>query len=97
MFFCVNKQAVYYFILITNQITMATKQAKLIDQTQEQVNKTRRDNWKVMKPFVHFSFLALKVVGFALMSIVMSLPLLKPRAHRPPEIKNSRTTRKSGD
>jgi hypothetical protein len=34
----------------------------------------RRHNWEVMKPFVHFAFKAMVLVGGALIGIVKLLP-----------------------
>jgi hypothetical protein len=56
---------------------MATNKAKLIGPKQGQVDHTHQDNWEVMKPFVRFSFKALKVIALALISIVKALPLFK--------------------
>jgi hypothetical protein len=43
---------------------------------------TLGDTWRVMKPFVHFSVKALKVVAYALIFIVKHIP--KPEEHRAP-------------
>jgi len=40
---------------------------------------TLHDTWRVMKPFVHFSFKALKVLAGALVFIVKHIP--KPEEH----------------
>ncbi len=44
---------------------------------------TMHDTWRVMKPFVHFSFKALKVLAGALVFIVKHIP--KPEEHKPAE------------
>ena len=41
---------------------------------------TLYDTWRVMKPFVHFSFKALKVLAGALVFIVKHIP--KPEEHK---------------
>jgi hypothetical protein len=40
-----------------------------------------QETWQVMKPFVHFSVKALKVVAYALIFIVKQIP--KPEEHQP--------------
>jgi hypothetical protein len=39
------------------------------------------DTWTVMKPFVHFSIKALRVIAHALIFIVKNIP--KPEEHKP--------------
>ena len=56
---------------------MATGKVKLIATKEEKIKHTHRDNWEVMKPFVKFSFGALKVITVGLIAIVKALPLLK--------------------
>jgi hypothetical protein len=41
---------------------------------------TLRDTWTVMKPFVHFSIKAMKVIAHALIFIVKNIP--KPDEHK---------------
>ncbi|ASU35529.1 hypothetical protein MuYL_3644 [Mucilaginibacter xinganensis] len=41
---------------------------------------TLNDTWTVMKPFVHFSYKALKVIAHALIFIVKHIP--KPGEHK---------------
>jgi hypothetical protein len=41
---------------------------------------TLHDTWTVMKPFVHFSYKALKVIAHALIFIVKHIP--KPEEHK---------------
>lgn len=41
---------------------------------------TLRDTWAVMKPFVHFSIMAMKVIAHALILIVKNIP--KPDVHK---------------
>ena len=50
-------------------------------QKQERVTQmdALRDTWRVMKPFVHFSVKALKVIAHALIFIVKHIP--KPEGH----------------
>ncbi|MDB5022482.1 MAG: hypothetical protein JWP78_237 [Mucilaginibacter sp.] len=45
----------------------------------KKVRHTHGDNWEVMKPFVIFSYKALKVIAVALIAIIkVLLPALKP-------------------
>ena len=41
---------------------------------------TLHDTWTVMKPFLHFSIKAMKVIAHALIFIVKSIP--KPEQHK---------------
>lgn len=41
---------------------------------------TLHDTWTVMKPFVHFSYKALKVIAHALIFIIKHIP--KPEEHK---------------
>ena len=42
-----------------------------------------RENWEVMKPFVHFAFKAMAVVGGALIGIIKLLPMLAEHKSEP--------------
>jgi hypothetical protein len=57
---------------------MAQQNTKKIGQrpVQKPVSKldTLRDTWTVMKPFVHFSVKAMKVIAHALIFIVKNIP-----------------------
>jgi hypothetical protein len=44
-----------------------------------------RHNWEVMKPFVHFAFKAITIIGGALVSIIKLLPMLVEHKHHEPE------------
>jgi hypothetical protein len=66
---------------------MTTSKVKIIDPKGKEVKHTYRDSWEVMKPFVKFSFIAIKIVGLALIAIVSALPMLKPR-HDNTEVKH---------
>jgi hypothetical protein len=65
---------------------MTPTKVRTIGPKKDEVKHTHRDNWEVMKPFVKFSFTAVKVIGLTLIAIVSALPLLKPR-HGGTEIK----------
>jgi len=65
---------------------MTTTKVRIIDPKRDEVKHTHHDNWEIMKPFVKFSFTAVKVIGLALIAIVSALPLLKPR-HESTEVK----------
>jgi hypothetical protein len=45
------------------------------------LSDTLHDTWRVMKPFVHFSIGAIKVVAKTLIFIVKHIP--KPEEHQP--------------
>jgi hypothetical protein len=60
---------------------MATDKIKIIDPKKEAASHTHRNNWEVMKPFVVFSYKALKVIALTLIAIVKVLPALKPHKH----------------
>jgi hypothetical protein len=47
-----------------------------------------RDNWEVMKPFVHFAFKAITVIGSVMFAIVKMIP--KALEHKPEERKNDK-------
>jgi hypothetical protein len=63
---------------------MATQHTKRIGHkpTKKPVSKldTLRDTWTVMKPFVHFSIKAMKVIAHALIFIIKNIP--KPEEHK---------------
>ena len=59
---------------------MAADKIKTIPAGKTEAKHTHRDNWEVMKPFVVFSFKALKVIGLGLVAIIRALPALKPHA-----------------
>jgi hypothetical protein len=46
------------------------------------------ENWEVMKPFVHFAFKAITVIGATMFAIVKLIP--KAIEHKPEEHKNDR-------
>jgi hypothetical protein len=59
---------------------MATEKLKIINPQKEEVRQTHPNNWEIMKPFVKFSFDAIKLIGLALIAIVRgALTTLKPR------------------
>ncbi len=66
---------------------MPANKVKLINPQKEGVKHTHRDNWEVMKPFVHFAFGAIKVITIGLIAIVKALPLLKPDKNASTEVK----------
>jgi hypothetical protein len=65
--------------------TMATQNTKRIGKRPEKeavtITDTLHDTWRVMKPFVHFSMGALKVVAKTMIFIVKHIP--KPEGHHP--------------
>lgn len=60
---------------------MSTQNTKRIGQrpVTKPVSKidTLRDTWTIMKPFVHFSIKALKVIAYGLVFIVKNIPKLE--------------------
>ncbi|MGZ3823194.1 MAG: hypothetical protein ACXVB6_21550 [Mucilaginibacter sp.] len=46
---------------------------------------TWKHNWEVMKPFVHFSFKAMTLIGGALIGIIKLLPMLAPTKDESPK------------
>jgi len=64
---------------------MATQNTKKIGQrpAAKRVSKmdALHDTWRVMRPFVHFSIKAMRVVAHALIFIVKNIP--KPENHKP--------------
>lgn len=44
-----------------------------------------RRNWEVMKPFVHFGFKAMALIGGTLISIIKLLPMLAPHKDEAPK------------
>lgn len=58
---------------------MTTEKLKIINPKKEKVRQTHRDNWEMMKPFVKFSFSAIKLISLALIAIVRTaIYTLKP-------------------
>ncbi|OIQ70706.1 hypothetical protein GALL_476770 [mine drainage metagenome] len=57
------------------------KIGKRPEKEQVTLTDTLHDTWRVMKPFVHFSVKALKVMAHALIFIVKHIP--KPEEHQP--------------
>jgi len=47
-----------------------------------------KDNWEVMKPFVHFAFKAITVIGSVMFAIVKMIP--KALEHKAEERKNDK-------
>jgi len=47
-----------------------------------------KENWEVMKPFVHFAFKAIAVIGGTLLAIVKLIP--KALEHKPADEKNDK-------
>ena len=58
-------------------------QRKTIGTNQPIQQSTLKQNWEVMKPFVHFSVKAMGIIGGALIGIVKLLPMLIPKEDKP--------------
>jgi hypothetical protein len=71
---------------------METQNTKRIGQrpVKKPVSKmdTLHDTWTVMKPFIHFSIQAVKVIAHALIFIVKHIP--KPQEHESTGSKNDK-------
>jgi len=68
---------------------MATQHSKRIGKHDDRkTSYLTKENWEVMKPFVHFSAKALLVVGSALLAVVKFIP--KAIEHKPEEGKSDR-------
>ena len=70
---------------MTNQNTK--KIGKRTEKEQVSPMDSLHDTWTVMKPFVHFSIKAARVLAHALILIVKNIP--KPEEHKP-KSKNDR-------
>jgi len=68
---------------------MATRDTKKIGKHDDKKSSyLTKENWEVMKPFVHFSAKALLVLGSALLAIVKFIP--KALDHKPEKQKGDR-------
>jgi hypothetical protein len=69
---------------------MATLHTKRIGKNDDKNKGTylTKENWEVMKPFVHFAFKAVTVIGATMFAIVKLIP--KAIEHKPEERKNDR-------
>jgi len=71
---------------------MATQHTKTIStKPVSETNKgtyLTKENWEVMKPFVHFAFKAITVIGSVMFAIVKLIP--KALEHKPQERKNDK-------
>lgn len=67
---------------------MATQHKKITAQPKEKGTYLHKDNWEVMKPFVHFAFKAIAVIGGTLLAIVKLVP--KALEHKPASDKNDK-------
>jgi len=63
---------------------MATQKTKRIGRPVKEhitVADTLYDTWTILKPFVHFSVKAMRLMAHALIFLVKNIP--KPNAHKP--------------
>ncbi len=64
------------------QNTKRIGQRPVNKKQQNNINaSTLHDAWDIMKPFVHFSIKAMRVIAHALIFIVKNIP--KPEEHKP--------------
>jgi len=58
---------------------MAREKLKIINPQKEEIRDSHHDNWKVMQPFVKFSFKAIKVIGITLIALTRTaISALRP-------------------
>ena len=68
---------------------MATQyKNKTIEKTPAKGSYVTKENWEVMKPFVHFSFKAITIIGGTLLAILKFIP--KALEHKPTNEKNDK-------
>jgi len=68
---------------------MATQPKRIItNQPKEKGTYLHKDNWEVMKPFVHFAFKATAIIGSTLLAIVKLAP--KALEHKTENEKNNK-------
>jgi len=67
---------------------MATRDTKHIGKPENKTTYLTKDNWEVMKPFIHFSAKALMLIGSALFAIVKFIP--RALEHKPEEKKSDK-------
>jgi len=59
-----------------------------VDQNPNKASYLTKENWEVMKPFVHFAFKALAIIGGTLVAIIKLVP--KALEHKPRNEKNDK-------
>jgi len=59
-----------------------------VDQNPNKGSYFTKENWEVMKPFVHFAFKALAIIGGTLVAIIKLVP--KALEHKPRNEKNDK-------
>jgi len=70
---------------------MATRHKQIGTKQTPEKNKgtyLTQENWEVMKPFVHFAFKAITVIGATMFAIIKLIP--KTIEHKPEEHKSGR-------
>jgi hypothetical protein len=79
---------IYRLILLTTKnVLMAHRNINNAegDQTRQ---RTLRENWEVMRPFVRFSIKAMSLIGGALIGIIKLLPILLENRKQEPKKDN---------
>jgi hypothetical protein len=71
---------------------MSNQVIRRVEVNQPRAQQTWQENWKVMKPFVHFAFKAMTIVVGALIGIIKLLPLLLEHKNQEP-VKNDKITK----
>ena len=71
------------FVSICKTPAMANTSLKKYSPPKQSRADTIKHNWEVMKPFVHFGFKAMALIGGALISIIKLLPMLAPGKPEP--------------
>jgi len=59
-----------------------------IDQNPNKGSYLTKENWEAMKPFVHFAFKAVAIIGGTLLAIIKLIP--KAAEHKPRNEKNNK-------
>jgi len=67
---------------------MASRDTKRIGKKETKGSYLTKDNWEVMKPFVHFAAKAMMVIGSAVFAIVKFIP--KALEHKEEDKKNGK-------
>lgn len=68
---------------------MATQHKNnIVNQNQAKGSYLTKENWEVMKPFVHFGFKAVAIIGGTLLAILKFIP--KALEHQPSNEKNDK-------
>ena len=76
------------FNYIKASIMSAQHKNNKVVQSHHKGTYLTKENWEIMKPFVHFAFKAVAIVGGTLLAIVKLIP--KALEHKPGNEKNDK-------